>query len=87
MPTGREFSKVVLYPAADGFPVDFTLEVWDGTQWLVRVRETNYPQPTTPQTFPLGRLDATPQFRLVATKLRKVGNDYVLKLNEIELRR
>jgi galactan 5-O-arabinofuranosyltransferase len=87
MPTGREFRHVVIAPAPDGFPVDFTLEVWDGAQWLVRVKETNYPQPTTKQTFDLGRMEGTPQFRLRATKLRKVGNDYVLKLNEIELYR
>lgn len=87
MPTVREFSKVVIQPAPDGFPVDFTLEVWDGSQWLERVRKTNFPQPTTSQTFELGRLDATPWFRLRATKLRKVGDAYALRLMEIQLYR
>ena len=87
MPTGREFRHVVIDPAPDGFPVDFTLEVWDGSQWLVRVKKTNYPQPTKQETFDLGRMEGTPAFRLRATKLRKVGNDYVMKLNELGLYR
>jgi len=86
MPSGREFSSIVLYPAADGFPVDFTVDVWDGEKWLPRVSMTDYAQPTGPQMFPFPSTESTDRVRVHATKLRAVaGGDRVMRLAEIQL--
>jgi hypothetical protein len=85
LPSGREFSSIVLTPAADGFPVDFVVDLWDGATWLPRITKTDMPQPTGPVKLNFPGREATDQIRLRATKLRQVGSDYVLRLAEIEL--
>jgi galactan 5-O-arabinofuranosyltransferase len=87
LPSGREFSSIVLTPAADGFPVDFAIELWDGEKWLPRIAKTSYPDSRDPQRFSFPQMEATDQIRIRATKLRQVGGDYVLRLAEIELYR
>lgn len=85
MPGPREFSRVVLHPVADGFPIDFTIEVWDGERWLTRVTRRDEPPPRGPQSYALGQLDATNRVRIRATRLSTSGSHHVLRLGEIEL--
>ena len=88
----RTFDKIVLYPRNDtgnigaGFPVDFTIQVWDGANWLTRVTQTSYPQPgNSGQVFTLNQPDTTNGIRIVATNLRQVGGDYVMQFAEIQV--
>ncbi len=68
----------------DGFPLDFTIEVWDGTTWLTRVSRTSYPMPATGQAFTWGFSDRTDRIRIRATRLRQVGADgYLLQFAEV----
>lgn len=80
-------TQLVLYPRTDvpgaGFPIDFSIEAWDGSQWVRRVERQGYATPTTPQTFDLGAPAA--RVRLVATHLPDVAGQHVLQLAEIEL--
>ncbi|HEY5926982.1 MAG TPA: discoidin domain-containing protein, partial [Kofleriaceae bacterium] len=85
LPSGREFSSIVLHPAANGFPIDFSVELWDGAGWVPRIQQTNYPEPKDAVTFKFPNMEATDRVRFRATKLRHVGADYVLRLAEIEL--
>jgi hypothetical protein len=69
-------SKVVLYPRDDVgyvgafFPVDFKIQVWNGTTWLDRVTETNFQKPDdSPRTFTWGFSDTTDRIRIDVTKL------------------
>jgi galactan 5-O-arabinofuranosyltransferase len=84
------FSRLILFPARDGFPVDFALEVWDGSKWLTRREVTSADAPRDFKAMLLTNFGAeiTTRFRLRATRLRKASdsNDYVLRLGEIELR-
>lgn len=90
LPSIRTFSKVVLFPRNDpgnvgaGFPVDFTIQVWNGASWITRVAMTNYPQPSSGQSFTFGP-DTTDRIRIDATRLRGVGGVYYLQLAEIEV--
>jgi len=90
LPKAREVSSVVLHPGnAQGFPVDFRIQVWDGLRWQDRVVQHAYSQPPadTPQVFSWPHADRTNQIRVYATGLREVGADgYLLQLAEIEVR-
>lgn len=81
----RLFSKVKLTPAADGFPVELSIDLWDGSGWQPRVFKTDFPQPREPEVYYFPKLEATTLVRVHARKLRKVGDDYVFRLAEIEL--
>ncbi|MBB6021463.1 hypothetical protein HNR77_002558 [Paenibacillus sp. JGP012] len=89
----KTFSKVVLYPRndsgheGDGFPIDFKIQVWNGSTWLDRVSKTNYTKPDhSAQEFTWGFSDTTNRIRVQATNLRTVGNDgYLMQLSEIEV--
>jgi hypothetical protein len=84
-PLQRSISKVVLYPAHDAFPVDFTIDVWD-TSWVTRVSKTSYsPQPRGPQVFDFGRTDVTTAVRIHVTKLAQTDVGYLYQLGEIQL--
>jgi hypothetical protein len=91
LPTVRGFASAVLHPAADGFPIDFELDVWNGLEWLPRVKITDQAVTDKPLTFrwtppdPIHSLDYTNGFRIKATKLRHVGEKYGLHLAKIEL--
>lgn len=90
---GRRFSHIILHAAADGFPLDFAIDVWNGSEWVTR-RDLRYaPEPYGGMLVELftggyGGSDLTTGFRLRAKKLRKAkgSDDYVLRLAEIELR-
>jgi galactan 5-O-arabinofuranosyltransferase len=84
----RIFSRVLLFPASDGFPLDLSVDVWDGERWVNR-REVRYlPEPYESTLIDLPRQDGTTAIRVRATRLRKATNssDYVLRLAEIEVR-
>ncbi len=93
LPTIQVFDTVILYPRNDpgfvgaGFPIDFKIQVWNGSTWLDRVTKTAYPMPIAwPQTFTWGFSDATDKVRLYATNLRQVASDgYLLQLGEMEV--
>ena len=84
-PTPRRVSKVVLYPAPEGFPLDFAIQIWDGKRWIDRVTKTWYPPPgATPQTFSWSTPDATTRVRVVGTRLPLSKGKFYLRLAEIE---
>jgi galactan 5-O-arabinofuranosyltransferase len=91
LPTVRGFASAVLYPAPDGFPIDFELDVWDSQHWLTRLKVTNQAAPDKPLVLrwtppdPDHAVDYTNAFRIRATKLRRVGNGYGLRMAKIEL--
>ncbi|PYI53156.1 DUF6528 family protein [Paenibacillus flagellatus] len=89
----QAFNTVVIYPRSDsgyvgaGFPIDFKIQVWNGSAWLDRVTVTGYPQPgNAPQTFSLGTTDWSTAIRIYATKIPKVGpTDYLMQFAEVEV--
>jgi hypothetical protein len=91
---GRQaFDTIVLYPRNDagnvgaGFPIDFTIEVWDGANWITRVTRTGYPQPgNSGQVFTWNLMDTTNLIRIAGTNLRQVGSDgYLMQLAEVKV--
>jgi beta-xylosidase len=93
MPSVKTFSGVTLFPRNDagyigeGFPMDFKIQVWNGSTWLDRVVKTGYAKPgNAGQTFTWGFADNTDRLRIYATNLRQVGADgYMLQLAEVEV--
>ncbi|NNN33077.1 hypothetical protein HLK59_22500 [Streptomyces sp. S3(2020)] len=91
LPGFQTFSQLTLYPRNDsgmvgaGFPTDFEIQVWDGTNWITRLAESDYPTPTAAQTFTWGRSDTTDRIRIVGTALPQIGSDYVMQFAEIQL--
>jgi hypothetical protein len=84
-----KLTRVYLYPALDGFPLAYEIDVWDGSRWLVRQVVSSSTEPSTLVAIVLGRgYEITTAVRIRATRLRKAAgtNDYVLRLGEIELR-
>jgi hypothetical protein len=85
------FSKVVLHPRSDpghvgdGFPVDFVIQVWNGTTWVDRLWRGHEPIPTTKQEYTWGHSDTTDRLRIYATRTRLLGADYVFQLAEVEV--
>jgi len=88
MHQAREFRRVLLHPAMDGFPIDLVIEGWDGTRFVTLKIVTNLPQTYMfPQTIQVGE-QWTNIVRIRATKLRPLDNgDYVFRLAEVELYR
>jgi arabinofuranosyltransferase len=87
-PTARPIRKVVLYPAtnAEGFPLDFTIQVRLDGKWVDRVTQTSFtPQPSGPHEFSWATPDTTDQIRVVGSKLRLVREEYIFQLGEIEV--
>ena len=89
----KQFSHVVLYPAADGFPLDFTIEVWDGKKWVQRREMRWSSEPYNAMVVEMfeggtGGTDWTTKFRIKATRLRRATGspNFVLRFAEIELR-
>jgi hypothetical protein len=89
LPSNPTFNTVVLMGRPDMpncFPVSFEIQVWDGTQWLTRVQETNFPQPSIPGepiAFTWGFSDQTTDVRIVATQLGEDNTGgYFLQLGE-----
>lgn len=90
-PAARSISNVVLYPrnddghVGDGFPIDFKIQIWNGSAWVDRVSAVGYPKPgNARQSFSWGREDTTNKIRIYATNLRAVGSDYLMQLAEVE---
>ena len=84
-----KIDRVVLYPAKDkgslvGFPVDFTVSVWNGTSWVVVATEQNA---SASGAFEI-EFDAIEANAVCvkATKLgRESGGKYALMLAEMEI--
>jgi hypothetical protein len=90
-PSARSVSNVVLYPrnddghVGDGFPIDFKIQIWNGSAWVDRVSAVGYPKPgNARQSFSWGTTDTTDKIRIYATHLRTVGTDYLMQLAEVE---
>lgn len=84
--TPRKISRVTLYPAADAFPLDVTIQIWDGKQWVDRVTKTGFsPRPGAPQALEWNTPDLTTGVRVVGTRLM-LANDgfFYMVLAEIE---
>jgi hypothetical protein len=88
----RIFDSVVLYPRSDpgrvgdGFPIDFTIKVWNGTEWLTRVAQTNYPKPAgSPQIFTWNSRTAASKVLIETTNMPKVDGWYVMQFVEIQI--
>jgi hypothetical protein len=87
LPSARDFKSIVLHPAPDGFPVEVAVELWNGAEWLPRIKQTYATEPRGPQTLLFPQMEGTDLIRVRAPKLRKVGDNYVLRFAEIELYR
>jgi arabinofuranosyltransferase len=86
----KRFNKVTLYPRTQpaigiGFPIDFAIQVWDGSAWVDRVTRSQYPRPSSPQTFSWDGADVTDRIRIYATNLPDDGDGPRLQLAEIEV--
>jgi arabinofuranosyltransferase len=88
--TAKRVSKVTIYPRAQpavgiGFPVDFSIQIWDGTRWIDRVTKSGYPRPSGPETFAMPAGDVTDRIRIHATKLSDDGDGPRMQLAEVEV--
>lgn len=88
----RTFDSVILYPRngpgyiGDGFPIDFTIKTWNGTEWVTRVTQTNYPKPdNSPQVFTWNSRSSASKILIEATHLRKADSWYVMQFTEIQV--
>jgi galactan 5-O-arabinofuranosyltransferase len=88
LPRVGTFSRVALLPSTTGgFPVDFTVDVWDGVHWLPRASRKGYKPTTGPQSIEFGRSDHTDMVRVHVTRLGAIGNQFGLRLGEVEVYR
>ncbi len=86
MHQARIFSRLLFWPAEAGSPVDFVVEVWDGSTWTVEATVKDFPQAhMLPQVIKLAHSHETDLVRIRATKLRQVDGDYVFRVAEVEL--
>jgi hypothetical protein len=90
----KTFNRVDLYPRndssmiGDGFPVDFTIDVWNGSGWNNAITRTGYAKPgNAVQTFTFAS-ENTNRIRIQGSSLRPISSDsnkYRMQLNEIEV--
>jgi len=90
----KTFNRVDLYPRNDssmtgeGFPVDFTIDVWNGSGWNNAITRSGYVKPgNAVQTFTFAS-ENTNRIRIQGTGLRPISADnnaYRMQLNEIEV--
>ena len=88
----KSFNRVDLYPRNDstnigqGFPVDFTIDVWNGSSWNNVITRTGYVKPgNAVQTFTFPTQN-TNRIRVQGTNLRPIStenNAYRMQLTEI----
>jgi hypothetical protein len=86
LPSQQTVSRVDLYARLDSgnvgtnFPANFTIEAWNGSAWVVVVRQSGYPAPATGevQSFTFAPV-TTNQIRVVGTSLQ------LMQFAEIEL--
>ena len=84
-PESRTFSRLVLHASRTGFPVDFTIEVWNGERWLERVERRGYAPTYGIEIFAWNLVERSDRVRIRATKLT-LGEPplgYVLRFREI----
>ena len=90
----ESFNRVDLYPRSDlnnigeGFPSDFTIDVWNGSSWNNVITRTGYAKPgNAVQTFTFPSQN-TNRIRVQGTNLRPItteNNAYRMQLAEIEV--
>jgi len=86
IPDPRKFSRLVIWPAADGGPLQLVIEVDDGTGLVPVMTVNDLPQGHMfPQTIKLPTTYEVAHLRIRATKLRQVDDDYVFRVAEVEL--
>lgn len=96
-PRARSLSRVILEAsspgASDGFPLDFTIELWTGERWVERISRHDYVPTYGPEIFALSIPETTNRIRIRATKLSAVepvgtiGRGYAFRIREIEVYR
>ncbi|HEX6685378.1 MAG TPA: LamG-like jellyroll fold domain-containing protein [Candidatus Limnocylindrales bacterium] len=84
----QEVNRVVLFPRTDAghlgenFPANFTIEVWDGYNWVAVVSRTGYPRPVT------GAGEVFVFEPRTVERLRVVGtNLMIMQFGEVEIYR
>ena len=85
MPSIRRFDEVVIQPAAEGFPVDFEIEVWDGANWHSQFKVRGATTPKQPLKLWWSPGDRTGRLRLRATKLGRYKGGYGLHVGEVDV--
>lgn len=85
LPIHYLWHRVAITPANDGWPENFTIEVWNGTEWLTRWTGVGVKKPKDKLWIWWGRPDRTPRVRLHATRLGKVEGGYALRIADIGL--
>lgn len=80
----HDVSKVNIYWKANGqgIPVDFTVEAYNGTEWVMVAEEIGY-DGTGSYTRNFDAVNCN-AIKIVATKLGKNGNSFTLEMCEIE---
>jgi hypothetical protein len=90
LPHTESVARAVIDAAGPGFPVDFTIDVWDGERWLPRVTRTGYNFTYGPELF-VWPTDRTDRIRLHVTRMSAVDSHgemreaYAVRLAEISL--
>lgn len=88
-----KLTKLVLYPRLDkdskyagGFPKDFTISVWDGSQWFDVAGKTGYSSGAEALIFELNTVSCS-GLRIMTSKLSAVdgGEEFALQFAEIEI--
>lgn len=89
--SSRTVREVALLPRSDsgnvgvGYPIDFTIQYWNGSSWVTAVTRTGQAQPGAgPQAFTFGPVTTT-RIRVNATSLRPYAGDYRMQLAEVEI--
>ncbi|MBQ2987268.1 MAG: hypothetical protein IJE23_07300, partial [Tyzzerella sp.] len=86
-----EIDKIILFPAINGssyiggFPVDFTVSVWDGSKWVQVAEKTEYASGIKGLSIEVDSIECN-AVKVEATKLSvsSDGTNYALQLSEIE---
>lgn len=93
LPARTRFNKVTLISRGDGpygFPRDFQIQVWNGSDWVTRVTRAGFPAPSagTAVSFTWDVEDKTNRVRVLATGLGVDDNNHrVLQLGGFEVTR
>jgi hypothetical protein len=81
-------SEIQLKPSWSGygFPVDFTISVWQKDKWVEVAKKTDYEQPVDQawQSITFDTIKGS-KIRITATKLGKCYGQYAMAFNEIKL--
>lgn len=85
-PGPRTFQTIALVPGPEGYPADFTIDVWD-QKWIPRLRLHDQQRPAERQVIVLKHTERTNGVRIHVTRLGTLGSGYGFSLGELEVRR